>query len=45
VAEIFKRGSEIDDPASILPETTAPLIEIADREKDIWTELRGLASG
>jgi hypothetical protein len=44
VAEIFKRGSEIDDPASILPETTAPLMEIADREEDIWTALHGLTS-
>jgi hypothetical protein len=42
VAEIFKRGSEIDDPASILPETTAPLMEIADLEESIWVELQNL---
>ena len=44
VAEIFKRGAEMDDPAAILPETTEPMMEIADREDVIWTELRGLAS-
>ncbi len=44
VAQIFKRGSELDDPASILPETTEPLLEIADAEESIWNELRDLAS-
>ncbi|NIS78736.1 MAG: DUF4872 domain-containing protein [Anaerolineales bacterium] len=40
VAELFKRGSEMEDPASLIPETTEPLMEIADLEEGIWTRLR-----
>jgi hypothetical protein len=36
VAIIFKRGVKLDDPASVLPETTAPLLEIADLEQAAW---------
>jgi hypothetical protein len=42
VAEIFKRGSEMADPSAVLPETTAPLLELADLEAAAWTRLRGL---
>ncbi len=44
VAQIFKHGAEIDDPASILPETTDPLMEIAEVEESLWIELRDLAA-
>ncbi len=40
VAEIFRRGSEMDNPAEVLPETTAPLMKIADQEEEAWTHLR-----
>jgi hypothetical protein len=40
VAAIFERGSQLKDPSSILPETTAPLMEIADLEETVWTTLR-----
>jgi hypothetical protein len=37
VAGIFKRAADNDvDPKEILPETTTPLLEIADREEAIW---------
>ncbi len=45
VADIFKRGWEADDPAAVLPETTAPLMEIADLEEAAWTRLRGVVQG
>ncbi|MBM4466114.1 MAG: DUF4872 domain-containing protein [Chloroflexi bacterium] len=45
VAEIFKQGWEADDPAAVLPETTVPLIEIANLEEAAWTRLRGLVRG
>jgi len=45
VAVIFKRGWEADDPAAVLPETTAPLIEIADLEETAWGRLRELVRG
>jgi len=45
VAEIFKQGWEADDPAAVLPETTVPLMEIADLEEAAWTRLRGLVRG
>lgn len=40
VAAIFKRGWEADDPAAVLPETTAPMMEIADLEEAAWRRLR-----
>ncbi len=37
VACIFKRAAAEDvDPKEILPETTAPLLEIAEREEQVW---------
>ena len=39
VAIIFKRGSESEDPASLLPETTRPLLEIAALEQAAWEKL------
>jgi len=37
VAGIFKRAAAKEvDPKEILPETTAPLLEIADREEQVW---------
>jgi len=45
VAAIFKRGWETDDPATVLPETTAPMTEIADLEAAAWTRLRELVQG
>jgi len=45
VAAIFKGGWEANDPAAVLPETTAPLIEIADLEKTAWGRLRELVRG
>jgi hypothetical protein len=44
VAEIFKRGSEHDNPADILPETTAPLMEIADMEQSAWEALEAVVA-
>jgi hypothetical protein len=40
VAHIFKEGSEAEDPAAVLPQTTEPLLEIADLEQGVWTDLR-----
>jgi hypothetical protein len=45
VAAIFKRGWKADDPAAVLPETTAPMMEIADLEESAWTRLRELVRG
>jgi len=45
VAAIFKGGWEAEDPAAMLPETTAPLMEIADLEEAAWTRLRELVRG
>jgi len=42
VAEMFKRGSQAEDTVSVLAETTAPLMAIADREEAVWTKLRDL---
>jgi hypothetical protein len=42
VAEIFKQGWEAQDPVSVLAETTAPLMELADLEETAWTRLREL---
>jgi hypothetical protein len=43
-AEIFQRGWEADDPAAVLPETTTPIMEIADLEEAAWGRLREIAS-
>ncbi len=40
VAGIFRRASEQNEPASLLPETTEPLMEIADMEQTAWERLR-----
>jgi hypothetical protein len=40
VAAIFKRGSEVEDPAPILTETTEPMMAIADLEEETWRRLR-----
>ena len=45
VAAIFKGGWEADDPAAVLPETTAPLMEIADLEAAAWGRLRDIVTG
>jgi len=45
VAAIFKRGWKTDDPAAVLPETTEPLVEIADLEEMAWGRLRDLVRG
>jgi hypothetical protein len=42
VATIFKRGWEAEDPVAVLPETTDPLMEIADLEEAAWGRLRAL---
>lgn len=39
IAEIFKQGADLEDPASILPETSSPLLSIAEAELQIWSEL------
>ena len=44
VAAIFQRGWEADDPTAVLPETTAPIMEIADLEEAAWGQLRQIAS-
>jgi hypothetical protein len=40
-AEMFKCGSEAEDPVAVLGKTTAPLREIADLEQAAWERLRG----
>jgi hypothetical protein len=40
VAGGFEAASEAPDPAALLPEITAPLPEIADREQAVWEGLR-----
>ena len=39
VAEIFKRGADLQDPTAILAETTSPLLSIAENEFTIWSNL------
>jgi hypothetical protein len=43
VAELFKQGSEMEDPTPLLGQTTTPLLEIADLEGAIWQALKQLA--
>jgi hypothetical protein len=45
VAAIFKQGWKADDPAAVLPETTTPLMEIADLEEAAWMRLWELVQG
>ena len=45
VARFFKAGWKADDPAAVLPETTAPMLEIADLEQAAWDRLRELVRG
>ena len=45
VAEMFKVGWEVDGPAAVLPETTAPMMEIADLEEAAWGRLREAVTG
>ena len=45
VAAIFKGGWEAADPDAVLPETTAPIMEIADLEEAAWGRLRELVQG
>ncbi len=40
VAEIFKRGWKAKDPAAMLAETTAPMMDLADLEESAWGQLR-----
>ena len=42
VAEMFKRMFEADNPATALPEISAPLLELADLEEAAWSRLREL---
>jgi hypothetical protein len=42
VAETFRKGWDAQDPASVLGETTAPMLEIADLEEAAWTRLGDL---
>ncbi|MCD4753097.1 MAG: BtrH N-terminal domain-containing protein [Anaerolineaceae bacterium] len=39
VAEIFKRVSKNNDPATVLQETTAPMIALAGQERAVWEQL------
>jgi hypothetical protein len=43
VAEIFREGSELEDPTTILSETTSPLRSISREEHRIWSELMQIA--
>jgi hypothetical protein len=42
VAEIFKHAFELGDPAILLPETTEPMMAIADMEQNVWERLRAI---
>ena len=42
VAEMFKGASEADNPATMLSEISAPLLELADLEEAAWSRLREL---
>ena len=43
IADLFKQGSEMDDPTPILERTTTALMEIAEREDAIWRALEQVA--
>jgi hypothetical protein len=40
IADLFRQGSEMEDPSPILERTTTPLLEIAEREDAIWGALK-----
>jgi hypothetical protein len=40
IADLFRQGSEMEDPIPILERTTTPLLEIAEREDAIWGALK-----
>jgi hypothetical protein len=42
VAATFARAVEADDPAGLLEEATEPMAGIADREEELWTDLRSV---
>ncbi|HUS85195.1 MAG TPA: BtrH N-terminal domain-containing protein [Anaerolineales bacterium] len=42
VAEIFRSASESENPAARLPDTTEPMVDIADREELVWRRLSEL---
>jgi hypothetical protein len=42
VAEIFKHAFELGNPAILLPETTEPIMSIADMEQNVWERLRAI---
>ena len=44
-AETLKRASEAEEPAAVLAETTAPLLELAGLEETAWLLLRRLVAG
>lgn len=44
VAETFRQAAEVEAPASMLPGTTTPLLELADCEEAAWTRLRQLVA-
>ena len=44
VAELFKAGWQADDPAALLPQITAPILQIADLEQAAWARLRAIAA-
>jgi len=39
VAQIFRRGFDLANPADVLPETTVPIMTIAKMEEDAWGQL------
>lgn len=43
VAKGFANAADADEPALMLDSVTEPLAEIADREQQIWADLRSLA--
>ena len=42
VASIFRLAFELENPASLLPETTDPLLAIAAEEEGAWSDLRDI---
>jgi hypothetical protein len=42
IAEMFKIGFDLDDPASLLPEIAISLLAIADKEQGVWERLMAL---
>lgn len=44
-AATLKRASAAEEPAAVLAETTAPLLELAGLEETAWLRLRRLVAG